>query len=179
MSSRMVSSPEGSGTRLPRPVTSRAGLAGWSGAVSGMGVRVGGRQGGCIVRLHIVPRAGVGSSANLAALLPPAGEGLPDVRSRRLGSRPRGRFIRGAVRCHAADARKPSMKYSRAALLPSPWAAGLFALLLALPVFARAQDGPGPTPGTPPTVLVLGDSLSPAHRLPTDTGCVAFLEDRT
>src|SRR3546814_3564611 len=71
----MVSSPEGSGTRLPRPVTSRAGLAGWSGAVSGMGVRVGGRQGGCIVRLHIVPRAGVGSSANLAALLPPAGEG--------------------------------------------------------------------------------------------------------
>src|SRR3546814_10944916 len=75
----------------------------------------------------------LGSSANLAALLPPAGEGLPDVRSRRLGSRPRGRFIRGAVRCHAADARKPSMKYSRAALLPSPWAAGLLALLLALP----------------------------------------------
>src|SRR3546814_2764658 len=89
----------------------------------------------------------------------------PDVRSRRLGSRPRGRFIRGAVRCHAADARKPSMKYSRAALLPSPWAAGLFALLLALPVFARAQDVPGPTPGTPPTVLVMGDSLSAGYGL--------------
>src|SRR3546814_7349780 len=46
----------------------------WGGG-AGKGVRVGGRQGGCIVRLHIVPRAGVGSSANLAALLPPAGEG--------------------------------------------------------------------------------------------------------
>src|SRR3546814_634500 len=120
----------------------------------------------------------LGSSANLAALLPPAGEGLPDVRSRRLGSRPRGRFIRGAVRCHAADARKPSMKYSRAALLPSPWATGLLTLLLALPAFARAQDAPRPTPGTPPTVLVMGDSLSAGYGLSTEQGWVALLEDR-
>src|SRR3546814_1194247 len=70
------------------------------------------------------------------------------------------------------------MKYSRAALLPSPWAAGLFALLLALPVFARAQDVPGPTPGTPPTVLVMGDSLSAGYGLPTEQGWVALLEDR-
>src|SRR3546814_15756763 len=131
-----------------------------------MGVRVGGRQGGCIVRLHIVPRAGVGSSANLAALLPPAGEGgakrrmrgasdasclafclwpftarskarfaapasphppsghllpltgeaLQNVGLRLLGSPSRGRFIHCAERCPAADVRKPSMKYSKAAL---------------------------------------------------------------
>src|SRR3546814_19390239 len=70
------------------------------------------------------------------------------------------------------------MKYSRAALLPSPWAAGLFALLLALPVFARAQDVPRPTPGTPPTVLVMGDSLSAGYGLSTEQGWVALLEDK-
>src|SRR3546814_6375005 len=57
------------------------GFEGRAGGLVGGGVWHGnpdrGRQGGCIVRLHIVPRAGVGSSANLAALLPPAGEGLP------------------------------------------------------------------------------------------------------
>src|SRR3546814_9326625 len=52
------------------------------------------------------------------------------------------------------------------------------ALLLALPVFARAQDVPGPTPGTPPTVLVMGDSLSAGYGLPTEQGWVALLEDR-
>src|SRR3546814_2261561 len=54
MSSRMVSSPEGSGTRLPRPVTSRAGLAGWSGAVSGLGVRVGGGRAAASRAMRIV-----------------------------------------------------------------------------------------------------------------------------
>src|SRR3546814_256398 len=93
-------------------------------------------------------------------------------------ARPRGMFIRSAVRCPAADVRKPSMKYSRAALLPSPWAAGLFALLLTLPVFARAQDVPRPTPGTPPTVLVMGDSLSAGYGLSTEQGWVALLEDK-
>src|SRR3546814_17939766 len=70
------------------------------------------------------------------------------------------------------------MKYSRAALLPSPWAASLFALLLALPVFARAQDVPRQTPGTPPTVLVTGDSLSAGYGLSADQGWVALLADR-
>src|SRR3546814_3547222 len=70
------------------------------------------------------------------------------------------------------------MKYSGAALRPSPWAAGLCALLLALPVFARAQDVPRPTPGTPPTVLVTGDSLSAGYGLSADQGWVALLADR-
>jgi acyl-CoA thioesterase-1 len=71
------------------------------------------------------------------------------------------------------------MKYSRAALLrPSPWVVGLFALLLALPSFARAQDVPRPTPGTPPTVLVMGDSLAAGYGLSTDQGWVALLANR-
>jgi len=45
------------------------------------------------------------------------------------------------------------------------WAIGLAALLLALS--AQAQVVPKPQPGTPPTVLVMGDSLSAAHGLAT------------
>ena len=70
------------------------------------------------------------------------------------------------------------MKYSRAALLPSSWAIGLLVLLLTLPAFARAQDVPRPTPGTPPTVLVMGDSLSAGYGLSAEQGWVALLEDR-
>src|SRR3546814_6714947 len=93
-------------------------------------------------------------------------------------ARPRGMFIRSAVRCPAADVRKPSMKYSRAALLPSPWAAGLFALLLALPVFARAQDVPRPTPGPPPPDQETGASLSAGSGRSPDQALVAQLADR-
>ncbi len=53
------------------------------------------------------------------------------------------------------------------------WAAGLLALLLALP--ASAQDVPAPTPGTPPTVLVMGDSLSAGYGLAAEQGWVALL----
>ncbi len=70
------------------------------------------------------------------------------------------------------------MKYSRAALLPSPWAVGLLVLLLALPALARAQDVPKPTPGVPPTVLVMGDSLSAGYGLSAEQGWVALLANR-
>src|SRR3546814_18188272 len=83
-----------------------------------------------------------------------------------------------SVRCPAADVRKPSMKYSRAALLPSPWAASLFALLLALPVFARAQDVPRPTPGPPPPDQETGASLSAGSGRSPDQALVAQLADR-
>src|SRR5690606_8521634 len=69
------------------------------------------------------------------------------------------------------------MKHSRAARLPSfPCATALLALLLALP--AWAQDAPRPTPGTPPTVLVMGDSLSTGYGLSADQGWVALLAQR-
>ncbi|MFC3714619.1 arylesterase [Luteimonas soli] len=55
------------------------------------------------------------------------------------------------------------------------WAIGLLALLLALP--ASAQDVPRPVPGTPPTVLVMGDSLSAGYGLSAEQGWVALLAD--
>src|SRR3546814_12871319 len=54
-------------------------------------------------------------------------------------ARPRGLFIRRAVSCPPAALRKPSWNYSKQALLLSPWAAGLVAPLLALPVFSPPQ----------------------------------------
>jgi len=69
------------------------------------------------------------------------------------------------------------MNHSRAARLPSfPWAIGLLALLLALP--AWTQDAPRPTPATPPTVLVMGDSLAAGYGLSAEQGWVALLADR-
>jgi len=70
------------------------------------------------------------------------------------------------------------MKYPGAAPRPPllPWVAGLLALLLALP--APAQDAPKPVPGTPPTVLVMGDSLSAGYGLSAEQGWVALLADR-
>ncbi|MDN5781473.1 MAG: arylesterase [Luteimonas sp.] len=56
------------------------------------------------------------------------------------------------------------------------WAIGLFALLLALP--AAAQVVPKPVPGTPPTVLVMGDSLSAGYGLSADQGWVALTAER-
>jgi len=53
---------------------------------------------------------------------------------------------------------------------------GLLALLAALP--ALAQDVPEPTPGTPPTVLVMGDSLSAGYGLSAEQGWVALLAKR-
>lgn len=56
------------------------------------------------------------------------------------------------------------------------WAIGLAALVLALSV--HAQTVPKPRPATPPTVLVMGDSLSAAHGLSTEQGWVALTADR-
>lgn len=56
------------------------------------------------------------------------------------------------------------------------WAIGLVALLLALS--AHAQAVPKPRPATPPTVLVMGDSLSAAHGLSAEQGWVALTADR-
>jgi acyl-CoA thioesterase I len=57
------------------------------------------------------------------------------------------------------------------------WAIGLVALVLALS--AHAQAVPKPQPGTPPTVLVMGDSLSAAHGLATaEQGWVALTAAR-
>ena len=56
------------------------------------------------------------------------------------------------------------------------WAIGLVALLLALS--AHAQAVPKPRPATPPTVLVMGDSLSAAHGLTAEQGWVALTADR-
>ena len=56
------------------------------------------------------------------------------------------------------------------------WAIGLVALLLALS--AHAQAVPKPQPATPPTVLVMGDSLSAAHGLTAEQGWVALTADR-
>ena len=65
----------------------------------------------------------------------------------------------------------------RAARLPSfPWTIALLALLLALP--ASARDVPAPAPATPPTVLVMGDSLSAGYGLSADQGWVALLAER-
>ena len=56
------------------------------------------------------------------------------------------------------------------------WAIGLLALVLALSVHAQAV--PKPVPGAPPTVLVMGDSLSAAHGLATEQGWVALTARR-
>ena len=56
-----------------------------------------------------------------------------------------------------------------------PWAVGLLGLLLALP--AGAQEAPRPVPATPPTVLVMGDSLSAGYGLSARQGWVALLAD--
>ena len=69
------------------------------------------------------------------------------------------------------------MNHFRAARLPSfPWTIALLALLLALP--ASARDVPPPTPAMPPTVLVMGDSLSAGYGLSADQGWVALLAER-
>ena len=69
------------------------------------------------------------------------------------------------------------MKHSYAGRGPRfQWAIGLLALLAALPVLA--QDAPRPTPGTPPTVLVMGDSLSAGYGLSAEQGWVALLARR-
>ncbi|WP_344759711.1 arylesterase [Luteimonas lutimaris] len=70
------------------------------------------------------------------------------------------------------------MRCSRAVPLPSPWAVVLLALLAALPALARAQDAPRPTPGTPPTILVMGDSLSAGYGLSAEQGWVSLLAKR-
>jgi acyl-CoA thioesterase I len=70
------------------------------------------------------------------------------------------------------------MKFAKPAPLPLPWAIGLLVLLLALPAFGLAQDASRPKPGTPPTVLVMGDSLSAGYGLSAEQGWVALLEDR-
>lgn len=67
---------------------------------------------------------------------------------------------------HAYAGRKPRFQ----------WAIGLLALLAALSAIAR--DAPKPTPGTPPTVLVMGDSLSAGYGLSAEQGWVALLADR-
>jgi acyl-CoA thioesterase-1 len=56
------------------------------------------------------------------------------------------------------------------------WAIGLVGLVLALSVHAQAV--PKPHPATPPTVLVMGDSLSAAHGLSAEQGWVALTADR-
>ena len=57
------------------------------------------------------------------------------------------------------------------------WAVGWFALVLARSV--HAQAAPKPVPGTPPTVLVMGDSLSAAYGLDNARqGWVALTADR-
>lgn len=69
------------------------------------------------------------------------------------------------------------MKSSYAAIRTRfQWAIGLAAVLLAL--CAQAQPAARPVPGTPPTVLVMGDSLSAAHGLAADQGWVALTADR-
>lgn len=69
------------------------------------------------------------------------------------------------------------MKHSYAGRGPRfQWAIGLLALLAALPVLA--QDAPRPAPGTPPTVLVMGDSLSAGYGLSAEQGWVALLARR-
>src|SRR5690606_2775766 len=69
------------------------------------------------------------------------------------------------------------MNHFRTARLPSfPWTIALLALLLALP--ASARDVPTPTPATPPTVLVMGDSLAAGYGLFAEQGWVALLADR-
>ena len=56
------------------------------------------------------------------------------------------------------------------------WAIGLAALLLAF--CAQPQPAAKPMPGTPPTVLVMGDSLSAAYGLDADEGWVALTAER-
>lgn len=58
------------------------------------------------------------------------------------------------------------------------WAIGLAALLLALCAQAQPQPAAKPVPGTPPTVLVMGDSLSAAYGLGADEGWVALTAER-
>ena len=68
------------------------------------------------------------------------------------------------------------MNHSTAVRLPSlPGTIALLALLLALP--ASAQDVPRPVPATPPTILVMGDSLSAGYGLSAEQGWVALLAD--
>jgi acyl-CoA thioesterase-1 len=69
------------------------------------------------------------------------------------------------------------MKFSYAApRRPFQWAIGLLALLLTLS--ALAQDPPKPAPGTPPTILVMGDSLAAGYGLAADQGWVALTARR-
>ncbi len=72
------------------------------------------------------------------------------------------------------------MKFSYAVpRLRIQWAIGWLALLLALS--AQAQPRPAaarPAPGTPPTVLVMGDSLSAGYGLSADEGWVSLLARR-
>jgi acyl-CoA thioesterase-1 len=59
------------------------------------------------------------------------------------------------------------------------WAIGWLLLLLAFTAPAQQpQTAPRPAPGTPPTVLVMGDSLSAAHGLSADEGWVSLLAGR-
>lgn len=69
------------------------------------------------------------------------------------------------------------MKSSYAAIRTRfQWAIGLATLLLALS--APAQPVAKPVPGTPPTVLVMGDSLSAGYGLDADQGWVALTAAR-
>src|SRR3546814_142721 len=83
------------------------------------------------------------------------------------------------MRPHGPATRNRSMKHSYAGHGPRfQWAIGLLALLAALPILAKDVPRPTPTPGTPPTVLVMGDSLSAGYGLSADQGWVALLADR-
>lgn len=69
------------------------------------------------------------------------------------------------------------MKPSYAAIRPRfQWFVGPLALLLALS--AQAATAERPVPGTPPTVLVMGDSLSAAYGLQASQGWVALAAQR-
>lgn len=69
------------------------------------------------------------------------------------------------------------MKPSYAAIRPRfQWLVGLLALLLALS--AQAATAERPVPGTPPTVLVMGDSLSAAYGLQASQGWVTLTAQR-
>lgn len=69
------------------------------------------------------------------------------------------------------------MKPSYAAIRPRfQWLVGLLALLLVLSTQASTTERP--LPGTPPTVLVMGDSLSAAYGLQASQGWVALAAQR-